>query len=111
MATFTWTPDADATTTREPRIREAKFGDGYSQRAQDGLNADMARWSVRFSGRSQSEGEAIDEFLAEQGGVTAFDWTPPGGTTALKWVCRKWNRSYASYESQTVSAEFQQVPA
>ena len=110
MATFTWTPDADATVTHEPRKREAKFGDGYSQRAQDGLNADMATWSLRFSGRSKAEGEAIDTFLQTQGGVTAFDWTPPGGA-ATKWICPKWSRSYASYEAQSVSAEFKQVPA
>lgn len=110
MATFTWTPDVDAAVTHEPRIREAKLGDGYSQRAQDGMNADMASWSLRFSGRSLAEGEAIDAFLAAQGGVTAFDWTPPNGVST-KWLCKKWSRAYVSYESQTVTATFTQVPA
>lgn len=110
MSTFTWTPDVGATVTHEPRQRAAKFGDGYEQRAADGLNADMATWSVRFSARSATEAGLIDAFLAAAGGTTAFDWTPPGGS-ATKWVCKKWTRTYASYEAQTISADFIQVPA
>ena len=110
MSTFTWTPDIESTVSHEPRIREAKLGDGYSQRAQDGMNADMQTWSVKFSGRSLAEGQAIDAFLSTQGGVTAFDWTPPGGS-AGKYLCKKWSRTFGSMSAQTVTGTFEQVPA
>ena len=111
MSTFTWTPDIGAEGAHEPRIRAAKFGDGYEQRAQDGLNADMMTWPLSFSGRSAAEAQAIDAFLTAHGGVTAFDWTPPEAGAAQKFICKKWKRRRDSYASQTVTATFEQVPA
>jgi phage-related protein len=70
--TFTWTPDYGAQVTRSPRIREAKFGDGYAQRVGDGLNVDLPKWQLNFTGRTMAEIQAIDEFLRTQAGATSF---------------------------------------
>lgn len=111
MALFTWIPDTGATVTHEPRIRAAAFGDGYEQRALDGLNADMETWPLTFSGRLVAEADAIAAFLSDKGGVTAFTFVTPEGGAAKTFICKKWSRSINSYPSQTVTATFQQVPA
>lgn len=109
MSTFTWIPDTGATMERQPRIRSVQFGDGYEQRAADGLNADMRKFSLTFSGRSAAEIAAIDTFLATQAGVSSFDYTHPGDTSR-KYVCRTWRVIDVSYTVKTITAEFQQVP-
>jgi phage-related protein len=38
MATFSYTPDFGATKKSQPAVRTAKFGDGYEQRVQFGIN-------------------------------------------------------------------------
>ncbi len=70
--TFTWTPDYGVIRTRYPRAREAKFGDGYAQRIGDGLNTDLSMWKLNFSSRTAAEIKAIDAFLRDKAGVTAF---------------------------------------
>jgi len=109
MSTFTWNPDTGATMDREPRIRSAQFGDGYQQRALDGLNADLRTFSLSFSGRALAESQAIVTFLETVGGVTSFDYTHPGDTSR-KYICKSWKRTDAAYNLQTVTATFQEVP-
>lgn len=109
MATFTWTPDAGAAGEHEPSRRTVKFGDGYEQRAPNGINVDMAKWSsLSFSGRSAAEGAAIAAFLKARGGTESFTWTPPGGTSG-NYVCPKWTEKPVSYGT-VVTADFYQVP-
>lgn len=63
------------------RVRTAQFGDGYSQRAKDGLNNVYDTWPLTFTG-SEAEIAAIKAFLDATGGATNFYWTPPLRTQA-----------------------------
>lgn len=109
MAAFpNYSPDPGASMARQPRIRSVRFGDGYEQRGQDGINANHQKWSLTWSGRSVTDATAIDTFLATQGGVTSFTWTPPGGTSS-NWLCKSWNLTRDSYASCTVTAVFEEV--
>ncbi|GHL83176.1 hypothetical protein ECZU36_44600 [Escherichia coli] len=49
MKTFRWKvkPGMDVAST--PSVREVRFGDGYSQRAPAGLNANLKTYSVTIS--------------------------------------------------------------
>lgn len=49
MKTFRWKvkPGMDVAST--PSVREVRFGDGYSQRAPAGLNANLKTYSVTLS--------------------------------------------------------------
>ena len=71
-----------------PSVREVRFGDGYSQRAPAGLNADLKTYSVTLS-VSREEATALESFLAEHGGWKAFLWTPPLWLQADKGDLRK----------------------
>lgn len=83
MARFTWNPSFGAQAAREPRIRSARFGDGYEQRAASGLNADLATWSLTFENRSDADAASITAFLAARGGHEAFEWIAPGDTVTV----------------------------
>ena len=110
MATFTWTPDENATEDHEPRVRKVAFGDGYEQRGADGINSDLARFpGLSFSGRSTAESDAIWAFLKARGGSESFDWTPPSGT-AGKFVCPKYSRQIKG-TTAPITCDFYQVPA
>lgn len=109
MAVFTYTPDYSASVAYKPRVREARFGDGYSQRTPDGINTGTDTWSLTFAVRTDSEAAAILDFLATRGGYEAFDWTPPGEGTAIRVVCREWNRAFDQTNKNTVTATFARV--
>jgi phage-related protein len=110
MATFTWRASRSSSKDMTPRVRTAKFGDGYDQRVGDGINTQLRVWSVRFDNRDTAEANAIDDFLSARNGVDAFDWTDLYGH-AGKWVCEKWSRSASSGVTSTISATFREVPA
>lgn len=109
MATFTWTPDFGAAANYEPRVRTAQFGDGYQQRVGDGINTDRDKWDLRFVMRDDTETAAILAFLKARNGVEAFDWTPPLEGTAIRAICRSWNRTFDRKNGNTVSAKFERV--
>lgn len=108
MATFTYTPDFGANKKLTPRIKSISFGDGYEQRYNDGLNTNPQIWMLSFSNRTDTEAEAIDDFLAARGGVESFDWTPYN-ESAGKYVCKEWSKSLDSYNRNTIQATFVQV--
>lgn len=108
MATFTYTADFGASFTVKPSVRVSKFGDGYEQRQANGLNTQPKTWTLKFSLRTDTEANAITDFLTTQAAVSSFDWTDINGT-AGKYVCRSWDRSKDRYNLNTVSAQFEQV--
>jgi phage-related protein len=99
-------PVAGATRQVEARVLKATFGDGYAQRAADGINNIGERYEVRWENISRAEANTILDFLAARGGFESFTWTPPGGTTALKWTCETWARQHISAVLDTVTATF-----
>ncbi len=88
MKTFRWKVKPGMDVTSAPSVREVRFGDGYSQRAPAGLNADLKTYSVTLS-VSREEATALESFLAEHGGWKAFLWTPPYGYRQIKGDLRK----------------------
>ncbi len=88
MKTFRWKVKPGMDVTSAPSVREVRFGDGYSQRAPAGLNADLKTYSVTLS-VSRWEATALESFLAEHGGWKSFLWTPPYELQADKGDLRK----------------------
>ena len=75
--TFNWSPTVEGfggdTTLR---VRKTPFGDGYTQRAADGLNNRVPSYSLRFVGKADKI-SAILAFLDAHAGAVSFFWTPP----------------------------------
>lgn len=108
MATFTFTPDWDASVEVAPVVRIAKFGDGYEQRLSAGLNTLPKKWDIRFSLRTDAEASAIITFLENQAGVQAFDYVDVNDD-AGKYVCRSWTRTKNRFNLNTITCQFEQV--
>lgn len=107
MSTFTWSPAPGASETVMPRVKSAKFGDGYEQRVGEGINTRPRSWSLTFLGPT-ARTDAIAAFLEAADGVASFDWTPPYGP-AGKFVCRSWSRTVPALVIQGISATFEEV--
>lgn len=78
METFTFCPRVNPTATVTQRTLVAQFGDGYAQRAADGINGRTESWPLEFVG-DEAYIRPIKAFLDRHGGWKSFLWTPPLG--------------------------------
>ena len=111
MADFTWWPDGSTPESSKPRVKKAQFGDGYSQRAGDGINTDLKQWSLSFSNRAEADIDLICAFLEGKGATTAFTFQPPKNASEVSVICESWTRDERAIDFCTVRATFKQVPA
>lgn len=109
MATFTYVPSFSTSIDQEPKILEAKFGDGYEQAVLNGINSDPETWSLKFTNISSTNAQVIvDFFLTNETATTPFDWMNPNGVTG-RYKCRKWTRTYDGYEPNGLTCTFDEV--
>jgi len=109
MATFpSINPTYGLQKTSAPNVRIAQFGSGYSQRSTFGINQNPKSYSLTFE-VSETDADTIEAFLDARGGVENFDFTPPGETSATKYICRKWSKSIPFLDRATIQATFEQV--
>lgn len=106
METLQLQPDNEATISREPRLIDIDFGDGYSQRRPKGINHNLRDYSVTFSG-TEAKIKSLDAFLVKHGGYKAFLWTPYGSTQG-KFKCTKHQITLRT-GFWTLTAEFKEV--
>ena len=85
MATFPVDTMYDPRTTRGVALRalEASFGDGYRQRAGDGINTHEETHRIVTLVLNETDFDEVDTFLKANAGKF-FDWTPPLKTTSVK---------------------------
>ena len=70
-------PDKTLSRQAAPRVRVAQFGEGYQQRAIDGINNIVDTYTIMFSNREKIEADDILAFFDTKAAVTAFDFTIP----------------------------------
>lgn len=107
--TFTWTPSKSFSKTIKPRVLNAQFGDGYSQRVVNGINSITREWSVSFNSKPLNEINAIEDFLSARKGSEGFLWTPPGESTSYAVICPDWSRTYDTHISASLQVKFVQI--
>ncbi len=103
---FSWTPSYEPVQTKKTRIIEARFGDGYSQRARDGLNSVSRAWKLQWVNEDQAIAEAIDDFLTERGNVEPFYYIDTTGLRSGLYTCETWDKSDTGPGLCTVTATF-----
>lgn len=108
MATLPAIVPSRATKQVTPRILRADLGDGYFQRAADGLNTLGRTYQVEWRGYDQADIDTLEAFFEGTEGVDNFDWTPPQGA-AGKFVATTWSRDPGVFEVSTLSATFREV--
>ena len=76
---FPYTPDWAPEPTLEPNVLSVRFGDGYEQAAENGLNAYLPSWDLTFSRRTEAEARAISLWFQDnRARVSPFEWALPG---------------------------------
>lgn len=112
MATFpNIKPAYTASKASQPRVRQTKFGDGYEQRVIFGIpgNNNPKEYALTFKVKDV-DAATIETFLdARASDAASFDFTPPGSSTAAKFVCESWTRSFVGTNWNEISATFRQV--
>ena len=108
-----FTPDKTLSINNNPKILQAKFGDGYEQRARIGINSLNTTYSVTFSNRSIEDAYELCYFFDEVLGVTSFKFTLPqptdDGYNTVDVVCDTYSKTLDYNNYNTVTATFRRV--
>ena len=109
MATFpSITPTYGMTKSSAPNVRAIRFGSGYEQRAQFGIQQNPKTYNLTFE-VSETDADTIEAFLDARGAVEHFQFTPPGESGAKNFVCRQWSKTIPYLNRATITATFEQV--
>ncbi len=86
------------------RVLEKKLGDGYTQRAADGLNNVALKYEAVWTGLTLEESTVLLAFFNSRGGVEPFTVPVLPGLEKRKWVCKDWSVEWVSAERRNVRA-------
>lgn len=101
-------PDRGLRGNPRPRVLIAKFGDGYEQRAKDGINTIEKEYNIAFRNRPVDEIADILEFFEEKAGVEPFTLTLPNHTE-VRVVCDRWSEVYTNSIANGCDATLRRV--
>ena len=94
---------------KDYRIIEAKFGNGYSQRAKDGINNIMGSWNIAWENITSAERDTIVAALDGTNGVDSLTWQSPDSLTVDKYVVTGYNISALSGDIYTITSSLKQI--
>ena len=86
-------------------VIDVTFGDGYTQRAPNGINSKRSSYSLNWVGLTLSERDSIVDCLDRHRGVTDFYWTP-WDDVQQRWTCDTYNASPSPGNYYGISATF-----
>jgi phage-related protein len=90
------------------RRKRISFGDGYSQRARDGLNNAPQVWTFTYDNIPDQQAEQLRLFFEALGGVDVIEWKPLGQATVLKWTATNFQSQPSSWRKKTCSVTLTQ---
>ena len=110
------TPDKQLTKASTPRVLTAKFGDGYEQRAVDGINNLAETYTLTFKTRPKADIDDIVAFLDSKQNVTKFTLTLPDtnnttrtGERDVKVVAEQYSTVYEYDDFYTLNLTLRRV--
>jgi phage-related protein len=109
-----YTPDKTANKKITPRVIQHTFGDGYEQRAVDGINNINETYTLAFSNRGKAEIDDLIAFLNSKKGVTKFDLILPdsnqvGGEKTVKVVTTDYQMNFTHDDFYSASVTLKRV--
>jgi len=104
---FDFAVDAGTNGTTTFRVNKTAFGDGYTQRVQDGINSSSRRWNITVADRYDDEIQPIKAFLDAHAGARAFLWAPPNGVQG-RYICETYSETPAIAGLTTLTAVFEE---
>ena len=107
---FIWRPSYQSNYSHTPKIKEISFGDGYTQRIQDGINNNLLSLEISFENRTIDEISAILHFLNARNGTESFIFTPREPFNSVKrFICKEWNDTDSFFGNYSLRAKFIEI--
>lgn len=94
--------------TQDPRRKRISFGDGYSQRAKDGLNNAPQVWNFTYDNIDDDKAEELRVFFEALGGVDVIEWKPLGQPDVLKWTATNFQSTPSTWQKRTCTVTLTQ---
>lgn len=106
-------PDRGFNAESIPTVKRWRFGDGYEQRAADGINNLRRVFNILLSPRPKEEIDDTVAFFQSKNGVDNFDYifNQGGGEITIKVVCKQWNKTWLHDDFYALSATFEEDPS
>lgn len=113
MAILTFTPPVAPSTGMSNRpklnILKAEFGDGYTQRAANGINNVRKVYNLSWDALLPEQASYIMTFILELNGYLPFYYTLPDEVTPIKFTCENVTDEHISTGLHKVTATFEQT--
>lgn len=109
MANLPIQPDYSSPVKFTPKVLSANFGDGYTQRAKDGLNPLAENWDLSYQDLTDDEVGVLLVFFADLGGVSHFTWQSKYASAPKKYICSEWDAVPVDDDSNSFSASLVEV--
>lgn len=107
---YVWVESGGTQLSERPKLRKTQFGDGYSQRQADGINALAQAWQIRHAEIDDAAADEIIAFLRARGGVEAFEYTPLWHSAPVLFICAEWTRTASEKPGYSdITANFEQT--
>ncbi|MGR4927268.1 phage tail protein [Bradyrhizobium sp. CAR08] len=90
------------------RVNTAQFGDGYSQRSGDGLNASPRTFTASWSALAAAEAQVYEDFF-DAHKSTPFLWTPPLEVAQRKWIAGDSDQGYLGGSTVSLTCTLTEV--
>ena len=103
------TPTRATSKTTETRPLVADLGDGYQQRAGDGIQTVKQRWGLNWNCLDTTDADTLVAFFEERKGYINFLWTPFRESSPRKFICKSWSESFIGNSKTQISADFEEV--
>lgn len=109
MAVFNYPISYSSSLELNTRSVDIQFGDGYQLSSEEGINAQVKKWNVRFINISPTMAGEIKAFYkTNKAATTPFTWVDPNGETGrYKW--RNYTESFDGFGHRTISGVFEEV--
>ena len=92
------------------RTKIAQFGNGYTQRVNDGINNQIDSWTVMWENVTEAQKDTIITALDAVAGSDYLTWTPNGETNGKKFrIVDGYSVQVLSGDIYSVSVQIEQV--
>lgn len=91
------------------RTLMTQYGDGYSQRARDGINDAITMWEIQYENVSSADRVTIQAFVAGVGNTDWFTYTAPGDTEKKFVITSEVSEQVKAGDVYSISFSIQQV--
>lgn len=104
-------PSQSSSVKTKYRTLTSQFGDGYTATALDGINSEIATYSLVFENISSAQASIVETFIHTVKSNETFDWIPTGESTTKYWriTADGYTKTAKSGNIYTITFDIEQV--